>query len=152
MDFFTWRLCRLANLFNAIPRTSPARLVVCEALLKLTAENDELDILQLSPADVDRWLGEWGVSAETKSEFYKNIAEIFSKANRPWVTSPVSLFSQRKINPDDFRPWFLKRNRLRLFCFLCSLPVVFCSGRTCQLAAHCDGSPTADSVKFRFFV
>lgn len=67
----------LANLFNAIPRTSPARLVVCNALLRLAAANDELDTLHLSAADVNRWLSEWGVSSEEKSNFLKAVSDAF---------------------------------------------------------------------------
>ncbi|THH12263.1 hypothetical protein EW145_g113 [Phellinidium pouzarii] len=111
----------LANLFNAIPRISPARLVVCEALIKLTAENNELDILQLFPADVERWLKEWGVSAETKSEFYKNVAEIFSKASRPETAYAFSVSYVRSLSSSAAA----ESASLQLIAMALRLPTVF---------------------------
>lgn len=73
---------RLANLFNALPRTSSVRLLVCEALLKLAAESDDIDTLQLSPSDVDRWLAEWKASAEEKSQFMKTVVETYYSVGR----------------------------------------------------------------------
>ncbi|KAL5530095.1 hypothetical protein ACEPAF_6352 [Sanghuangporus sanghuang] len=72
----------LANLFNIIPRTSPARLSVCKTLLKVAQENDELESLRLTATDVDRWLIEWGVSAEEKSDFLKSIADAFASVGQ----------------------------------------------------------------------
>lgn len=77
--------CRLENIFNIIPRPSLARLHVCKALLALAAENDEIDTLQFSSSDVDRWLGEWNASPEEKSSFLKSVADTFSSVDRPYV-------------------------------------------------------------------
>ncbi|EEB88550.1 hypothetical protein MPER_13555, partial [Moniliophthora perniciosa FA553] len=60
-------LFRLSNLFNAIPRTSPLRLTVYRTLLDTAASNEEIDFLNLSRVDVDKWLGEWDISPEEKS-------------------------------------------------------------------------------------
>lgn len=76
---------RLSNLFNVIPRTSAARLRVCKTLIKLAAENDEVDTLQLSPPDVDRWLSEWNASSEEKIDFLKTVVDTFLSVKQPLV-------------------------------------------------------------------
>lgn len=38
-------------------------------------EHDELDALHLKLSDVERWLQEWDVSQEKKSDFLKTIAD-----------------------------------------------------------------------------
>lgn len=82
---------RLANLFNIIPRTSPARLSVCKTLLQIARENDELENLRLSPTDVDRWLTEWNASAEEKGDFLRSIADAFSSAGQLCGRVSISL-------------------------------------------------------------
>ncbi|KAI3616701.1 pci domain-containing protein [Moniliophthora roreri] len=72
----------LSNLFNAIPRTSPLRLAVYRTLLDTTASNEEIDFLNLSRADVDKWLGEWDISAEEKSAFLKDISDAYAKSDQ----------------------------------------------------------------------
>ncbi|KAI5119609.1 hypothetical protein M0805_005779 [Coniferiporia weirii] len=111
----------LANLLNAIPRTSPARLLVCKALLKLTAEKDELDTLQLSHADVDRWLNEWGVSSEEKSDFLKTVVDIFTEAGRP-ETAYLFFVSYVRSIPS---PISAEPASLQLMALALRLPTVF---------------------------
>ncbi|KAH7105307.1 hypothetical protein BKA62DRAFT_689294 [Auriculariales sp. MPI-PUGE-AT-0066] len=75
----------LANLFNALPTTSPRRLVVAEALIALAqsaSDLEELDALQLSRPQVEKWFTEWDVSAEAKSVFLKTVADAFAKAGK----------------------------------------------------------------------
>ena len=74
---------RLSNLFNALPRTSPVRLLVFKTFLKLALENDELDVLHLTPNDVDRWLTEWNASDEEKADFIRTVADAFTSAGEP---------------------------------------------------------------------
>ena len=65
----------LSNLFNAIPRISPLRVRVYNVLLETATANDELDVLQLSRADVENWLTEWDISPDEKSEFLERIVD-----------------------------------------------------------------------------
>jgi len=65
----------LANLYNGTPRTSSFRFTICDALLGIAVEHDELDALHLKLSDVERWLQEWDVSQEKKSDFLKTIAD-----------------------------------------------------------------------------
>ncbi|KAA1473359.1 hypothetical protein DENSPDRAFT_802463 [Dentipellis sp. KUC8613] len=73
----------LSNLFNALPRTSPLRLSVYNTLLELASANDELDVLQLSQSDVEKWLQEWNISPSEKTAFLKALVDAFAKAGEP---------------------------------------------------------------------
>jgi hypothetical protein len=77
--------CRLSNLFNAIPRTSSLRLVVYNTLLDLATANDELEVLQLSRGDVEKWLTEWDITPDEKSAFLKRIVGAYQKADQLYV-------------------------------------------------------------------
>ncbi|KZV94255.1 hypothetical protein EXIGLDRAFT_767316, partial [Exidia glandulosa HHB12029] len=70
----------LTNLFNALPRTSPLRLPVAESLIALA--DDDLDVLQLSRPQVEKWLAEWDIPLETKSAFLKKVADGVAKAGQ----------------------------------------------------------------------
>lgn len=76
----------LGNFFNAIPRTSPSRLSVCRALVKLASDNDEMDTLHMTPADVNRWTNEWDVSQDEKTAFLKYVADAYSAVNKQYVS------------------------------------------------------------------
>ena len=54
-------------------------------LLELTNSNDEVHVLQLSRADVDKWLNEWDVAPAEKSAFLKTLVDVFSKAGQTYV-------------------------------------------------------------------
>ncbi|KAI0265916.1 hypothetical protein BC834DRAFT_924157 [Gloeopeniophorella convolvens] len=73
----------LTNLFNALPRTSALRLPVYTTLVELASANDELHVLHVSRADVEKWLGEWAVPADTKAAFLQTLADVFDKASQP---------------------------------------------------------------------
>ncbi|EPQ59896.1 hypothetical protein GLOTRDRAFT_23467, partial [Gloeophyllum trabeum ATCC 11539] len=73
----------LSNLFNALPRRSPLRLPVYRTLLDIASTNDELEVLQISRADVEKWMQEWDVTPEEKSQFLKSISDAFSKSGQP---------------------------------------------------------------------
>ncbi|KAF9226872.1 hypothetical protein BS17DRAFT_728784 [Gyrodon lividus] len=73
----------LSNLFNAIPRSSALRLPVYTTLLQVAAANSELELLALSKSDVERWLKEWQVSDEEKSQFLKTIVDTLTQAGQP---------------------------------------------------------------------
>ncbi|KAF9534129.1 hypothetical protein CPB83DRAFT_843726 [Crepidotus variabilis] len=76
--------CRiLSNLFNALPRTSALRSSVYKTLLDLTASAGNLEALQLSKVEVERWLSDWDISNEEKSTFIKSIADAYKKTEQP---------------------------------------------------------------------
>lgn len=81
----------LTNLFNALPRRSPLRLKVYTTLLTLASSADELNILLLTPSDVEKWLSEWDMSSEEKIAFLKQLVEAYEKAGDPcvYLTSPL---------------------------------------------------------------
>lgn len=81
----------LANLFNSIPRNSPLRLAVYNTLLALATSNDDLDILKLSRADVEKWLSEWNISQDEKSTFLKSIVDAYAKAGELTASYEYSL-------------------------------------------------------------
>ncbi|EJD01555.1 PCI-domain-containing protein [Fomitiporia mediterranea MF3/22] len=110
----------LANLFNAIPRTSPVRLVVCKTLLRLAVENDELDNLRLRTTDVDRWLNEWNASAEEKCEFLKNVADAFASAGQLETAFAFSISHVRSLPPSEST-----RPSLQLIALALRIPTVF---------------------------
>ena len=74
---------RLSNLFNAIPRRSSPRLLVYKNLLELACANDEIHVLGLSLPEVEKWLSEWEISSEEKSDFLKLIVDVFQKTDEP---------------------------------------------------------------------
>ena len=68
----------LSNLFNALPRRSGLRLLVNEALVHTAAAQDDIEQLQLSPPEVEKWLSEWEISQEEKSTYLKTLVDTFS--------------------------------------------------------------------------
>ena len=71
----------LSNLFNAVPRHSALRLDINQALVKIASENDELEQLQFTEAEVDRWLSEWDVSPEQKSAYLKTLVNVYAQTD-----------------------------------------------------------------------
>lgn len=54
-------------------------------LLQVASSNDDLEILGLIRADVEKWLGEWKISSEEKCVFLKSIVDAYAAAGEPWV-------------------------------------------------------------------
>jgi len=73
----------ISNLFNAIPRNSSLRLTVYQTLLQIATSKDELDVLELTKSDVEKWLSEWEISEEEKASFLKSIVDAYIKAEQP---------------------------------------------------------------------
>ena len=48
-----------------------------EALIRIAASSDELEQLQLSLPEVEKWLSEWDVSQEEKSTYLKTLTTTF---------------------------------------------------------------------------
>ncbi|KAG8993033.1 hypothetical protein FRB94_011090 [Tulasnella sp. JGI-2019a] len=72
----------LSNLFNALPRTSPLRLQVYNALLTVASSQDDVDVLSIRASEVEQWLKEWQIPQEEKSGLLKRISEAFAKSNQ----------------------------------------------------------------------
>ncbi|KAF8313156.1 uncharacterized protein EI90DRAFT_3144149 [Cantharellus anzutake] len=89
----------LSNIFNALPRQSPIRLQVYNALFSLATSNKELDTIQVNKSTVDRWLSEWDVSPDEKGTFLKSLAIAFEQAGDA-TTSYSYLFSRLEVLPD----------------------------------------------------
>ncbi|KAK0206856.1 PCI domain-containing protein [Desarmillaria ectypa] len=81
----------LSNLFNALPRTSPLRYLVYNSLLDTALSNDGIEVLQLSKAEVEKWLSEWDISPEEKSTFLKSIVDACAKSGQPTMSYEYSL-------------------------------------------------------------
>ncbi|KAL1741002.1 hypothetical protein HDZ31DRAFT_46364 [Schizophyllum fasciatum] len=71
----------LTNLFNLLPHSSPLRLNVYNALLATAAAQGDLPVLQLSRVNVEKWVSEWDVTPENKSQFLKSIVDAFVQAD-----------------------------------------------------------------------
>ncbi|KAI0775891.1 PCI-domain-containing protein [Trametes elegans] len=92
----------LSNVFNAIPRRSPLRLLVYQTLLEYASANDELDIIfGVSQTEVDKWLSEWEISPEEKSGFLKLLVHVFTKAGNPSVSYQYQLSYVRSLTPSS---------------------------------------------------
>jgi translation initiation factor 3 subunit M len=61
---------------------SALRLLVYQTLLRIACSNHELEVLELSRADVEKWLKEWRISPEQKSTFLKSIVDAFAEADQ----------------------------------------------------------------------
>lgn len=72
----------MSNLFNATPRTSSLRLSIWSALLTLAATNNQLDIVPFSKEEVERWLKEWCISDEERSNFLEFIVDTLVRAGQ----------------------------------------------------------------------
>ncbi|KAH9854993.1 PCI-domain-containing protein [Lenzites betulinus] len=91
----------LSNLFNALPRRSSLRLSVYQTLLEFASESDELELLGVSGAEVDKWLSEWEISAEEKSGFLKLLVHAFAKAGNPLTSFQYQLIYVRSLPPSS---------------------------------------------------
>lgn len=52
------------------------------ALLDVAITNDDIDALQLTRTDVEKWLSEWDIAAEEKSSFLKVIVDAYAQAGQ----------------------------------------------------------------------
>ncbi|TDL29665.1 PCI-domain-containing protein [Rickenella mellea] len=96
-DHTALRYKALTNLFNAVPRRSSLRLLVCTRLLRLAADNDELDVLHLTPIDTERWINEWDISQEERASFLKSIVDAFEQVDQMPMAYNYSILYVRSI-------------------------------------------------------
>lgn len=72
----------LSNLFNTLPRTSPLRLLVYQSLLATATAHNDINVLELTKADIEKWISEWEISADEKALFLKSIVDAYAKADQ----------------------------------------------------------------------
>ncbi|KAK0461800.1 uncharacterized protein EV420DRAFT_129738 [Desarmillaria tabescens] len=87
----------LSNLFNTLLRTSPLRYLVYNSLLDTALSTDGVEVLQLSRAEVEKWLSEWDISPEEKSTFLKSIVDAYAKSGQPTTSYEYSLSYVRSL-------------------------------------------------------
>ncbi|GLB34138.1 putative component of the eukaryotic translation initiation factor 3 (eIF-3) complex [Lyophyllum shimeji] len=80
-QFVKYRI--LANLFNAMERTSSLRPVVYTALVQMASSNGDLDVLQITRVNVEKWLSEWNISDLDKATFLKTISGAYETMSQP---------------------------------------------------------------------
>ncbi|KAG8807680.1 hypothetical protein FRC19_006390 [Serendipita sp. 401] len=90
----------LSNVFNALPQASPLRPKTFLLILNLASKNDELDVLHLHKAEVDKWLEEWDITVEERAQFCKEIADALFKASQPAKAYPY-LILRAQILPSN---------------------------------------------------
>ncbi|PPQ68277.1 hypothetical protein CVT26_006193 [Gymnopilus dilepis] len=91
----------ISNLFNATPRNSPLRLLIYQTILDLATSRDELDVLELSKSNVEKWLSEWDITEEEKASFLKSIVDAYSKADEPTTAYEYSLLYIKYLPPSS---------------------------------------------------
>ncbi|KAF9809857.1 hypothetical protein IEO21_07218 [Rhodonia placenta] len=91
----------LTNLFNALPRRSSLRLHVYKTLLEIASEHDELALLSLSRQEVEKWLSEWDVAPEDKSDFIQLIASGYTKCGQPETSYEYTISYVRSLSPSS---------------------------------------------------
>jgi len=89
----------LSNLFNSTPRKSSIRLSIYTVLLTLAETSDELEVLALTPEDVDKWLDEWPNSNDEKSAFLKHLETAYLKADEAATAYKFTLTYARLVDP-----------------------------------------------------
>ena len=106
-------------MFNALPRQSKLRLTVYKTLLQLASDQEELEILGLDRAEVEKWVHEWDVPSEDKSNFLQLVAAAFAKCGQSCVCHNPLLF----IGSDaDSRTNTNQGDRVRIYTVLCPFP------------------------------
>lgn len=61
------------------------RLPISTTLVQVAAANGQLEVLALTKPEVERWLKEWNVSDEEKSQFLKTIIDALTQAGKACV-------------------------------------------------------------------
>jgi len=91
----------LSNLFNAIPRTSPLRLLVYQTLLATATAHNDVEVLQLTKESVEKWISEWDISADEKAAFLKSIVDAYAKTDQLTTSYEYSLLYVRSLPPSS---------------------------------------------------
>ncbi|KAF8204770.1 PCI domain-containing protein [Pholiota molesta] len=84
----------ITNLLKTISASPSERLSVkyrMYTLIQIATSKDDLDVLELTKSDVEKWLSEWEISPEEKSAFLKSIVDAYVKAEQPTIAYEYSL-------------------------------------------------------------
>ncbi|PPQ92379.1 hypothetical protein CVT25_008729 [Psilocybe cyanescens] len=112
----------LSNLFNSLPKTSPLRLSVYQTLLQIATSKDNLNVLELTKSDVQKWLSEWEITTEEKSAFLKSIVDAYVQAEEPAVAYEYSLLFVQSLSPSSEEA---KNSALDVIATALRLPTIF---------------------------
>ncbi|KAH9482943.1 Eukaryotic translation initiation factor 3 subunit M [Psilocybe cubensis] len=91
----------LSNLFNSLPKSSPLRLSVYRTILQIATSKDNLNALELTKSDVQKWLSEWEITNEEKSVFLKAIVDAYVQAEELTVAYEYSLQYVQTLAPSS---------------------------------------------------
>ncbi|KAF8514828.1 PCI-domain-containing protein [Hysterangium stoloniferum] len=112
----------LTNLFNAVPNRSTLRPRVYQALLSLTTENEELEVLQLKPSHIEKWLEEWDITDDEKSKFIKSVSNAFAKLGQEATSYSYMVSYLRTISPNSSKA---EEDSLSVIATALRLPSIF---------------------------
>ncbi|KAG5340416.1 hypothetical protein C0989_001656 [Termitomyces sp. Mn162] len=82
--FLKYRI--LSNLFNATEHTSSIRPLVYSSLVQISSANGDLDVLQITRINVEKWLSEWTVPPTEKASFLKTISGAYEAESQPEIS------------------------------------------------------------------
>ncbi|KAH9938025.1 PCI-domain-containing protein [Fomitopsis serialis] len=91
----------LSNIVNALPRRSSLRLPVHNTLLQLAGDQDEIELLNLTRSDVEKWVSEWDVPSEDKSSFLQLVSASFAKCGQLATAYDYTLSYVRSLPSDS---------------------------------------------------
>lgn len=134
---------RLTTLFNTIPRQSGLRLLVHQSIVSLSGSNGELEHLQLTRSEVDKWVSEWNITSEERSQYLKSLVDAYANAGLSYVfdrmTRKTLLLTPRV---------FLQDNVIRVPTFLRPLNPSFIPLSTnSRFGNHRFCSPSTDHLR-----
>ncbi|KAG6891681.1 hypothetical protein C0992_010084 [Termitomyces sp. T32_za158] len=81
--FLKYRI--LSNLFNATEHTSSIRPLVYSALVQISSANGDLDALQITRKNIEKWLSEWHIAPIEKASFLKTISGAYEAQSQPEI-------------------------------------------------------------------
>lgn len=90
-----------------------------KTLLQLASDNEELELLSLDRSDVEKWVHEWDVPSEDKSNFLQLVAAAFAKSGQPCVCFDLLALID---SGTDWRAHTNQSDCVRIHAFLRSIP------------------------------
>ncbi|KAI0787178.1 hypothetical protein BC629DRAFT_1515435 [Irpex lacteus] len=107
-----------AHFLNLLPLDSSSTKNI-STLIQLASAEDELDRLQLSLPEVNKWLSEWEISSEEKSSYLKTLVDTYAQSE-PQTSYEYQLAYVRSLPPSSS-----KSAALDLIASALRLPSVF---------------------------
>ncbi|KAG6899606.1 hypothetical protein C0993_008767 [Termitomyces sp. T159_Od127] len=81
--FLKYRI--LSNLFNATEHTSSIRPLVYSALVQISSANGDIDALQITRTNIEKWLSNWNIAPTEKASFLKTISGAYEAESQPEI-------------------------------------------------------------------